>query len=62
MRSNRTEFPTRGNDFWSRARTTIQISLPPGQQDNSNAYPRAKAINQNPTLGALHEARTGVFL
>ena len=47
VRSNRTEFPTRGNDLWSRARTTIQISLPPGQQDNSNAYPRAKAINQN---------------
>ena len=27
------------NDLWSRARTKIQISLPPGQQDNSNALP-----------------------
>ena len=39
VRSNRTEFLTRGNDLWSQARTTIQISLSPGQQDNSNALP-----------------------
>ena len=38
------KFPTPGqkcevNDLWSRARTKIQISLPPGQQDNSNPLP-----------------------
>ena len=37
VRSNITKFPTQRNDFWSRARTKIQISLPPGQQENSNA-------------------------
>ena len=35
------------NDLWSRARTKIQISLPLEQQENSNALPRAKAIDQN---------------
>ena len=30
----------------SQAGTKIQISLLPGQQDNSNALPRAKAIDQ----------------
>ena len=39
MRSNITKFPTQRNDLWSRARTKIQISLPPGQQENSNALP-----------------------
>ena len=39
VRSNITEIPRPGNDLWSRARTKIQISLPPGQQDNSNALP-----------------------
>ena len=39
VRSNITEIPRLGNDLWSRARTKIQISLPPGQQDNSNALP-----------------------
>ena len=38
------------NDLWSRARTKIQISLPLEQQENSNALPRAKAIDQNPAL------------
>ena len=37
VKSNITEIPRPGNDLWSRARTKIQISLPPGQQDNSNA-------------------------
>ena len=36
VRSNITKFPTQRNDLWSRARTKIQISLPPGQQENSN--------------------------
>ena len=39
MRSNITEIPRQGNDLWSRARSKIQVSLPPGQQDNSNALP-----------------------
>ena len=39
VRSNITKFPTPRNDLWSRARTKIQISLPPGQQENSNALP-----------------------
>ena len=38
-RSNITKFPTPRNDLWSRARTKIPISLPPGQQENSNALP-----------------------
>ena len=33
------QISAQGNDLWSRARTKIQISLPPGQQDNSNALP-----------------------
>ena len=37
VRSNITKFPTPRNDLWSRAQTKIQISLPPGQQENSNA-------------------------
>ena len=45
-----TEIPHLGYDLWSQVRTKIQISLPPGQQDNSNAYPRAKAIDQIPAL------------
>ena len=50
--SNITKFPTPRNDLWSRARTKIQISLPPGQQENSNALPpgQIKAIDQNPGL------------
>ena len=36
------KFPTPGNDLWSRAWTKIQISLPPGQQDNSKALPGPK--------------------
>ena len=39
VKSNITEIPRPGNDLWSRARTKIQKSLPPGQQDNSNALP-----------------------
>ena len=39
VRSNITKFPTQRNDLWSRARTKIQTSLPPGQQENSNALP-----------------------
>ena len=39
VRSNITKFPTPRNDLWSRARTKIQISLPLGQQENSNALP-----------------------
>ena len=39
VRSNVTEIPRPGNDLWSRAQTKIQMSLPPGQQDNSNALP-----------------------
>ena len=52
VRSNITKFPTPRNDLWSRARTKIQISLPPGQQENSNALPpgQIKAIDQNPGL------------
>ena len=39
VRSNITEIPHPENDLWSRVRTKVQISLPPGQQDNSNALP-----------------------
>ena len=39
VRSNIAKFPTPRNDLWSRARTKIQISLAPGQQENSNALP-----------------------
>ena len=39
VRSNITKFPTPRNDLWSRARTKIQILLPPEQQENSNALP-----------------------
>ena len=39
VRSNITKFSNQRNDLWSRARTKIQISLPPGQQENSNALP-----------------------
>ena len=39
VRSNITKFSTPRNAFWPRARTKIQISLPPGQQENSNALP-----------------------
>ena len=37
VRSNITEIPHPKNDLWSRVRTSL--SLPPGQQDNSNALP-----------------------
>ena len=37
--SNITEILHPGNDLWSRARTKIEISQPPEQQDNSNALP-----------------------
>ena len=39
VRSNITKFPTPRNDLWSPAQTKIQISLPMGQQENSNALP-----------------------
>ena len=35
--------PRPGNDLWSLARSKIQISLPPGQQDNSNALPSGQS-------------------
>ena len=51
VRSNITEIPHPENDLWSRARTKIQISLPPGQQDNSNALPPGQSmIDQIPAL------------
>ena len=50
MRSNIPKFPTPGNDLWSQARKQITTSLLPAQQDNSNSLPRAKAIDQIPTL------------
>ena len=43
MRSNITKFPTPRNDLWSRAQTKIQISLPLGQQENSNALPSGQS-------------------
>ena len=42
------KFPTPGNDLWSRAWTKIQISLPPGQQDNSNALPLGQSNSYAP--------------
>ena len=39
VRSNITKFPTSRNDLWSPAWKKIQISLPLGQQENSNALP-----------------------
>ena len=39
VRSNITKFPTLRYDLWSPAQTKIQISLPMGQQENSNALP-----------------------
>ena len=39
VRSNITKFPTPRNDLWSQARTKIQISLPPGQNDRSKSRP-----------------------
>ena len=42
------KFPTPGNDLWSRAWTKIQISLPPGQQDNSNALPPGQSNSYAP--------------
>ena len=50
VRSNITEIPCPGNDLWSRARTKIQISLPPDSKIIQMLYPRAKAIDQNPTV------------
>ena len=43
VRSNITKFPAPRNDLWSRARTKIQLSLPPGQQENSNALPSGQS-------------------
>ena len=48
MRSNIIEIPHPRTDLWSRARTKIQISLLPGQQDNSNALPPGQSNRSNP--------------
>ena len=48
MRLNLTEIPTPGNDLWSEARKKIQISLPLGQQDNSNALHPGPSDQSNP--------------
>ena len=39
-----------------------EMSLPPGQQDNSNALPQAKAIDQNPALCPAAAGNTLVLL
>ena len=43
-------FPTPGNDLWSRAGTKIQISLPRDSKIIQMPFPLAKAIDQNPSL------------
>ena len=46
--------PPGWNDLWSRARTKIQISLPLGQQDNSNALTPGQRDRSNPRPMSLH--------
>ena len=48
VRSNILKFHTPVHDLWSRARTKIQISLLPGQQDNSNVLPPDQSDRSNP--------------
>ena len=40
--------PPPGTGLWSQTRTKIQISLSPGQQDNSNALPPGQSERSNP--------------
>ena len=65
VRSNIAKFPTPRNDLWSRARTKIQISLPPGQQENSNALPpgqsdRSKFRPMHLSMSSRRGERRGV--
>ena len=41
-------YPTPGNDLWSRAGTKIQITLPRDSKIIQMPFPQAKAIDQNP--------------
>ena len=66
VRSNITQFPTPRNDLWSPARKKIQISLPLGQQENSNALPPGQSdqfsICTNPIIHLFYPPKFCVII